>query len=79
MISAAKGAFVNENTMKFSQDSVLLITGDGPERRALEALAHSLGAASKIRFLGRIDDVACVLRMCDVGVAPSAGRLNRSA
>ncbi len=32
----------------------LLIVGDGPERRALESLAASLGVADRVRFLGAI-------------------------
>jgi glycosyltransferase involved in cell wall biosynthesis len=59
--------------MKISDESLLLIAGDGPERPALEALGHSLGVATRIRFLGRIHDVPRFWRMCDVGVAPSAG------
>jgi glycosyltransferase involved in cell wall biosynthesis len=31
----------------------LVIIGDGPERRSLEALAHRLGIADRVRFLGR--------------------------
>jgi glycosyltransferase involved in cell wall biosynthesis len=59
--------------MKIPQESLLLIAGDGPERQALEVLGHRLDVGSKIRFLGRIDDVPQFWRMCDVGVAPSAG------
>ena len=32
----------------------LLVVGDGPERRALEALASRLGVADRVRFLGRV-------------------------
>jgi teichuronic acid biosynthesis glycosyltransferase TuaC len=32
----------------------LLIAGDGPERRALEALARTLGVSDRVRFLGRL-------------------------
>jgi glycosyltransferase involved in cell wall biosynthesis len=59
--------------MSTLHESRLLIAGDGPERRALETLANSLDIASKVRFLGRIDDIPHFWRVCDVGVAPSAG------
>jgi glycosyltransferase involved in cell wall biosynthesis len=59
----------------FRQASLLLIAGDGPERCALERLARDLQVTSRIRFLGRIDDVPSFWRMCDVGVAPSGGSI----
>ncbi|MDA0578075.1 MAG: glycosyltransferase family 4 protein [Verrucomicrobia bacterium] len=37
--------------------ALLVIVGDGPERTALEALAHTLGIADRVRFLGRRADV----------------------
>jgi glycogen(starch) synthase len=36
-------------------DPVLLIGGEGPERRALEAHAAENGVATRVRFLGRLD------------------------
>jgi glycosyltransferase involved in cell wall biosynthesis len=33
----------------------LVVTGDGPERGALEALADERGVRAKVRFLGRVD------------------------
>jgi glycosyltransferase involved in cell wall biosynthesis len=33
----------------------LVVTGDGPQRPALEALAHQRGIREKVRFLGRAD------------------------
>ncbi len=44
----------------------LLIVGDGPERRTLEALAPP-----NVRLLGQRDDVAAILRRADVVVIPS--------
>jgi glycosyltransferase involved in cell wall biosynthesis len=35
-------------------DTTLLIAGDGPERRNLENLAHTLKIENRVRFLGRI-------------------------
>ena len=33
----------------------LVVTGDGPERGALEALAHERGVRAKVRFIGRVE------------------------
>jgi glycosyltransferase involved in cell wall biosynthesis len=33
----------------------LVVTGDGPQRAALEALADDRGVGAKVRFLGRVD------------------------
>lgn len=60
-------------TTPIRHNSRLLIAGDGPERDALEALAQRLDVASRIRFLGRIQDVPRFWHMCDIGVVPSAG------
>lgn len=51
--------------------AVLLIAGDGPERRRLDSIAHSLGVASSVEFLGLVDDVPSFWRRCDVAVVPS--------
>jgi glycosyltransferase involved in cell wall biosynthesis len=49
------------------------IIGDGPERKRLEKLAHSLGLAGKVRFWGTIPrtEVLAKLADCDVLVHPS--------
>jgi len=44
----------------------LLVIGDGSERADLERMAHSLGAASAIRFLGHREDARDVLAACDL-------------
>jgi teichuronic acid biosynthesis glycosyltransferase TuaC len=36
------------------KDCVLLIAGEGPERRALETLASTLDVADRVRFLGNV-------------------------
>lgn len=36
-------------------DATLLIAGDGPDRAALEARAHALGVAARVRFLGLVE------------------------
>ena len=47
-------------------DAVLLVVGDGPERRACEAEACRLGLAAAVRFLGQRDDVGDILAAVDV-------------
>ena len=44
----------------------LVVCGEGEQRPELENLAHSLGVASDVKFLGTRSDVASVLRACDV-------------
>jgi glycosyltransferase involved in cell wall biosynthesis len=47
---------------------VLVVVGDGAERRALEARAAGLGIAQHTRFLGRRDDAREWLWACDAYV-----------
>jgi glycosyltransferase involved in cell wall biosynthesis len=42
---------------------VLLITGDGPDRERLEALAASLGVRDDVRFVGSVDDTRVPLAL----------------
>ncbi len=52
-------------------DTVALVAGEGPERGALEALARRRGVGDRVRFLGRREDKAELLKACDVLVLPS--------
>ena len=45
--------------------------GEGGARAALEARAAALGLADRVRFLGRVDDVATLLAGADLFVMPS--------
>ncbi|MEZ4591522.1 MAG: glycosyltransferase family 4 protein [Chloroflexota bacterium] len=47
------------------------ISGDGPERPFLEALAQKLNIADHVHFLGRVPSAANFLRQLDVFVLPS--------
>jgi glycosyltransferase involved in cell wall biosynthesis len=47
------------------------IAGEGPERNALQVLAHRLGVAQRVRFRGLVTDTAAFWRACDVAVVPS--------
>ena len=49
----------------------LLLAGDGPEARALEGLAHKLGIAERVRFLGWRTDIADLMATADMLVCPS--------
>jgi len=51
----------------------LLLVGDGPDRRALEALARQLGIAPRALFLGSRDDVREMLLDSDIFVLASEG------
>jgi len=53
-------------------DAVLVLVGDGPLRRSLEALADELGIADRCRFVGYVDDVSRYLAACDVVALTSA-------
>ncbi len=50
---------------------LLVLVGDGPLRRSLEARAHALGLQDSVRFLGHQTDVAPFYDMADVFVLPS--------
>lgn len=48
-----------------------LIIGDGPERTALQNLAHELGLSEKVLFLGHRTDVPKLLSALDIFILPS--------
>jgi N-acetyl-alpha-D-glucosaminyl L-malate synthase BshA len=52
--------------------AVLVLVGDGPERPAVEAEAERLGVSEQVRFLGKVDAVADLLRAADLFLLPSA-------
>jgi N-acetyl-alpha-D-glucosaminyl L-malate synthase BshA len=51
--------------------AVLVLVGDGPERPETEAEVERLGLASEVRFLGKVDAVADLLRAADLFLLPS--------
>jgi sugar transferase (PEP-CTERM/EpsH1 system associated) len=53
--------------------SALVIVGDGPSRRQLEATVAELGLGESVRLLGERSDVPLVLRALDVFVLSSIG------
>lgn len=58
--------------MAHISDADLLLVGDGDLRPQLERLAHTLGIAERVHFLGRRTDVAELLKMADIYVHPPA-------
>lgn len=51
--------------------SVLLVVGDGPDRRRCGELVGTLGLGAAVRFLGQREDVQDVLAATDLVVVPS--------
>jgi N-acetyl-alpha-D-glucosaminyl L-malate synthase BshA len=49
----------------------LLMVGEGPEIPVVRELADELGVSADITYLGKQEDVACVLSMADVLLLPS--------
>lgn len=52
-------------------EAVFVIAGEGSERSRLEKKVAELGLNGPVRFLGRVEDVAPVLKALDVGVLSS--------
>ncbi len=50
---------------------LLVLAGDGPQRKSLETLTSRLGIIERVRFLGMRDDIPEVMAAFDVGVIPS--------
>jgi N-acetyl-alpha-D-glucosaminyl L-malate synthase BshA len=53
-------------------DAVLVLVGDGPDRQHVEEETERLGVARYVRFLGKVDAVADLLRAADLFLLPSA-------
>ena len=52
--------------------STLVLVGDGPERDAAEAETDRLGLRRDVRFVGKVDSVAEILRAGDLFLLPSS-------
>ena len=52
-------------------EAVLVVAGEGPERRALEELATGLGVGDAVFLLGRAGDVTALLDRADLLVHPA--------
>lgn len=51
--------------------AVLVLVGDGPTRPDTEATVRELGLESDVRFLGKVDPVADLMRAADLFLLPS--------
>lgn len=58
-------------TLQNRPESVLLLVGEGPGHAELQALACELGMQSKVRFLGRRNDLPALLNASDAFVLAS--------
>jgi glycosyltransferase involved in cell wall biosynthesis len=52
-------------------DAILLVLGEGPERRRLEGLAHDLGVSNAVVMPGRVGDVAELYRRAELLIHPA--------
>jgi glycosyltransferase involved in cell wall biosynthesis len=57
--------------MKQTNDVHLLLAGDGGDARELESLAHKLGVAGRVRFLGWRTDIPNLMATANMLVCPS--------
>lgn len=60
-----------EKIYEEDKDSILLIVGDGPEKKKLMKFSEKLNLSEAIKFLGNSDDVNEKLQAMDVFVMPS--------
>jgi N-acetyl-alpha-D-glucosaminyl L-malate synthase BshA len=58
--------------VRAAMPAVLVFVGDGPDRPAAEELVAELGLGRDVRFLGKVDAVADLLRCADLFLLPSA-------
>lgn len=54
-----------ESITRAQQPAYLLVVGDGPIRGEIQAQAHRLGIADKVKFLGERNDIPLVLQALD--------------
>lgn len=64
-------ALVTLKQLLAARPCVLLLAGDGPERRKLEALVQALDLTEQVRFLGFRTDIPTFLASLDIFVSPS--------
>ena len=64
-------AMAHLGSLMTGRPSVLLLAGDGPDRRMLGGLVQSLGIDDQVRFLGFRRDIPAFLAAIDIFVNPS--------
>jgi glycosyltransferase involved in cell wall biosynthesis len=60
-------------TLRYSDTPILLLVGDGPERRNLELQAQEMGIAGHVVFAGLSNEPKKLLEVMDLFVLPSRG------
>jgi glycosyltransferase involved in cell wall biosynthesis len=60
-----------ERVLQTCPEAMLLLVGDGVLKASIEGLVKNRGLAASIMFLGHRDDVAAIMRNCDVFLLPS--------
>jgi glycosyltransferase involved in cell wall biosynthesis len=68
-----KGQAIALAALERIPDATLLVVGDGPDRKTLEANSREIGVADRVRFLGGLapDELPALLGAADVMVQPS--------
>lgn len=57
--------------LRVKENTVLVLIGDGPNRKVLEALVKAMELEGKVYFYGEVDDASTLLRGLDMFVLPS--------
>lgn len=60
-----------ESIALLPENYYLLLTGDGPERENMQALATSLGVTNRVKFLGFRADVLSLMKSTDINILSS--------
>ncbi len=50
----SKGVHIAVAALAQTRETMLIIIGTGPERRALQRLAEQLGVVARVRFIGAV-------------------------
>jgi N-acetyl-alpha-D-glucosaminyl L-malate synthase BshA len=59
------------NEVRKKVPSKLILIGDGPDRSSCEALARELGIFDDVKFLGKQNELVCLLSASDLFLIPS--------
>ncbi len=66
--------YLIEASKYINQDSVIIIVGDGDLRESLKEKINQLKNKDKVILIGRVENVANYLKLCDIFVLPSISR-----
>lgn len=70
-LNTGRGLDIAIKAMEYISDAVLVIVGDGPDRKRLENIVSSLNLSDKIRFLGRVlpTELNDITNQADLGIS----------